>query len=232
MKLYINITVCLQQVLKRTFLREIRMLSNLVDPSRTLSIQEAALVRDTERRFRTVWAPDECNVGQLMCVNLLEKTLRSSDEVHRWLKDKLRGQPFFDLGSGLERSRKVMIQIAQDCDVARYVGVDYAPAGLNQTAPFKKESFFVGKLQVTVLQGDMLTTVAALRTGSANFVLNGTTIVMNEKYEVALFKELLRATVPGGVVFGYGMMYHEEVMHDPALVQRYQIDMFKCFEKR
>ena len=205
------------------------MLSELLDPSRTISSEEVALVRDTERRFRTVWAPD---VGQLMCVNLLEKTLQSSDEVRRWLNEKLNGQTLFDLGCGLKRSRTTMMQIAQDCGVARYVGVDYAPAGLNQTAPFKEESFFVGKMQASVVQGDMLTTVAALRPGSANFVLNGTTIVINKKYETAIFKELVRATVPGGVMFGHGMMYYEEVMHDPALVQRYEIDMFKGFEKR
>jgi hypothetical protein len=59
-------------------------------------------------------------------------------------------------------------------------------------------------MRAIMVQGDMLDIRSRLPDNSANFTINGidTWIIENSAYHQALARELERATVPGGIVFG------------------------------
>jgi len=116
-----------------------------------------------------------------------------SDEGNRerlnFLNDRLRQQVLADLGSGL----RILQNLAKRCKVKAYIGVDRFHGNPGQ---FSETDFGVKE--------DLLLFCASLQNDSCNFTLNGidTVIIPNKKYHEYLAAEIVRATRPGGVIFG------------------------------
>lgn len=71
--------------------------------------------------------------------------------------------------------------------------------------------FDESKLHIIGVNSDMLDFVSRMRDNSANFTINGIdfNIIEDDAYHAALAKEVIRATKPGGIIFGA----NSEIVH-------------------
>ena len=124
----------------------------------------------------------------------------------QYFKDHLQGQTLVDLGGGYGGE---MLNLAANLTEAQmYINVDRGrfhpdkpPNPLEPTdiTPSQDQSRFLVRVKA-----DMLDFISRMKDGSANFAINGIdpTIVGDPRYNEALAKELVRATRPGGLIFG------------------------------
>ena len=89
--------------------------------------------------------------------------------------------------------------------VRTYINVDrdYGDYPVNPLAALNEGD--IGDLHKLSVKADMLDFVARMRDDSANFMLNGidfASVPGSERYHEVLAQELVRATKPGGLVFG------------------------------
>jgi len=122
-----------------------------------------------------------------------------------FLKQRLAGDILVDLGG---RTGSFSLAYHQ-FGVATYINVDRDYDGeklnysVNPLAALNEAD--IGDLHKLNVKADMLDFVARMRDGSANFMLNGidfASVPGGERYHEALAQELVRATKPGGLVFG------------------------------
>ena len=126
-----------------------------------------------------------------------------------FFRQRLSGQPLIDLGGG----EGVMMNLATDFGVSEYINVDrgYGDLPLN---PYEiGHSGQLNPSSITLdVHADMLDFVARLKDNAANFTINGidNIIVNDSAYHRVLAQELIRATRPGGLIFGI----HSNVLHE------------------
>ncbi len=110
----------------------------------------------------------------------------------------LGGHLLTDLGSGKE---SFMRSFARRFGVKLFLEVDLAYRKSEGMSPDTDDT-----LQIIRTQEDMLRAVALMPDSCSNFTINGIglELITSREYHAALAHELVRATQPHGVIFGFG----------------------------
>jgi len=127
-----------------------------------------------------------------------------------FFEQKLKGDILIDLGGGDSRTIHEMADIV---GVKTYINVDVGSDNDPYAGhPMPAENYWRLSneqreipMEAMDVYDDMLDFVSRLPDNSSNFILNGidSYVLKNEEYRKALFKELVRATKEGGVLFGF-----------------------------
>ena len=122
-------------------------------------------------------------------------------------KNKLKGKVLVDLGCGqylqhfdaCAQQNSYTLNLARKLQVKSYIGVDKF-IELNDLEDFNSKS-----LDAIIVKADMLDFVSKLPDNSVNFTINGIdgVVILNcDKYAQAVAAEMVRATLPKGIIFG------------------------------
>lgn len=131
----------------------------------------------------------------------------------QYLVSKMKGHTLID--PGCDEGWRWMVSMAQDFGVKEYIGVDKHAFGsrcsvnsriinsvsLNDTE--KRE--YYPNIEVNLVEADMLNFISQLPENYANFTVNSidSWVIPSFQYQQALAREIARATMKEGLVFGF-----------------------------
>ena len=137
-------------------------------------------------------------------------------------REKLNGEVLVDPGGGN------LPFFASHFGARAYIGVNRSfntqvnTIGSDRIIDREKE----GDTDLIILEGDMLEFVSRINSDSVNFVMNGVdfSIIQDERYNQAIAKEMIRATKPGGLIFGRSAFPISNFMNSAETKTIFQFD--------
>lgn len=167
--------------------------------------------------------------GEMFPVDRNFEADSNREKAKHFFKEHLNQQVLVDLGGGQPRFRdrgnlsdRPMARFARDYGASAYVNVD-----TGHPEPIHEQD--IEGLHLIEIREDMLSFVARMKDGSANFTLNGIHRYSDgdRRYFPALEKEIVRATRKGGIIFetesdvGFSRFFDIE----QALLKRVKLDL-------
>lgn len=187
----------------------LNMLENLIDHNRHVPDEYRELILRQKSDYDPMIDAAFADMWKFLYDETAQKLTSGSlregelETFQRFFSQHLQGSNLVDLGGGA--ANKSMRDFAKYFHAQLYINVDMPRSQQDWQAyqvfpKQEQDSDFV----VIDVEADMLAFISQMKDGSANFTLNGIDLaaIGNQRYHTTLAKELLRATRPGGLIFG------------------------------
>jgi hypothetical protein len=156
---------------------------------------------------------------------------RQLTELMPLFQEKLKDQVLIDLGGG---HKSLMLDFAERSGVAEYINVDRYMPGLKDNTYLDVAETEQEHTRAQAVQSDILYFASRLPDNSVNFTINGIDdmVIGNHKYQSALAQEMMRAALPGGLIFGTGsrslyyLHHYEGAYERKRLYDRSDLNIF------